>query len=271
MKLSPGHLYGHNLKTRQVADLIFTEISYPPGCEVPKHSHELSQFCFVRDGIFSEVYGRRTREGKPLTLIARPASETHAHRFHNAGARCFVIEIGHQSLRRVREHSPALDDSMDFQGGFTAWLAKRLYNEFYREDNASSLAIEGLALEVICEASRRQVKLSERKAPRWLEHAREFLHAHFSETVSLEEVAKSAGTHPVHLARVFRQSYHCTVGDYIRQLRIEYACRELSLTEAPFTEIAMRAGFYDQSHFSRTFKRIIGLTPREYRDAFRSR
>ena len=269
MGLPPGHLYGQSLKTRQVSDLTFTEIVYPPRCEVPRHSHELSQFCLVLNGTFSEVYGRKTRQGMPLTLIARPSNEMHAHRFHNAGAHCFVIEIGHQSLQRAREHSPTLDDSMDFRGGLIAWLAKRIYNEFYHEDNASSLAIEGLTLEMLSEASRRQVRLSGPKPPPWLEQAREFLHAHFSEAVFLKDVASFAGIHPVHLARVFRQFYHCTVGEYVRKLRIEFACREISLTDASFTEIAISAGFYDQSHFSRTFKHIVGLTPSEYRFAFR--
>ena len=267
----PGQLYGQKLRNRQVAGFIFTEIVYSPGCRVGKHSHELSQLCFVLEGTFSEVYGKKSREGCPLTSIARPSDEVHAHHFHNAGARCFVIEIGRESLQRVREHSLVLDDSAEFHGGLLAWLAKRLYGEFHYEDNASALAIEGLTLEMLTEASRRQVKTSERKPPRWLEHAREFLHGHFSETVFLEDVANSAGIHPVHLARVFRQFHNCTVGEYVRQLRIEFACREVSLTDRPLTEIAVAAGFYDQSHFSRTFKQIVGLTPSEYRAAFRPR
>src|SRR5262245_8740054 len=108
MRLPPGHLCGQRLKTRKVTGLTLTEVTYTPGCQVPKHSHELSQFCFVREGTFSEVYGRKSREGMPLTVIARPSDETHAHHFHDAGARCFVIEIGDEFLRRVREYSPVL-------------------------------------------------------------------------------------------------------------------------------------------------------------------
>lgn len=270
-RLPPGHLYGQILRTRNVAGLTLTEIAYPPGFRVRRHSHELSQLCFVREGTFSEFYGRKSREVKPLTLIARPCDEAHAHRFHNAGARCFVIEIGSESLRRVREYSPVLDDSAEFQSGLLAWLATRLYKEFHREDEASSLAIEGLTLEMLSEMSRRPMRVSQRKPPRWLEHAREFLHSHFSEPMTLGEVAKAAGTHPTHLARVFRQYYHCTIGEYVRRLRIEFACREASLTEASLMEIALAAGFYDQSHFSRTFKQIVGLTPGQYRAAFRPR
>ena len=271
MRRPPGQLYGQSLRTRSVAGLTLTEISYAPGCRVPKHSHELSQFCFVWEGTFSEVYERKSREGMPMTLIARPSGETHAHHFHDSGARCFVIEIGRDCLRRVREYSLVLDDSAEFRSGLLAWLAARLYKEFHHEDNASSLAIEGLTLEMLSEAARRTASVLERKPPRWLGHARDFLQVHFLESVTLADVARAVGVHPTHLARVFRQSYRCTTGEYVRRLRIEFACREVSLTDAPLTEIAMAAGFYDQAHFSRTFKHMVGLTPGEYRAAFRAR
>ena len=242
MRRPPGRLYGQNLRNRNVGGLTLTEIAYPPGYQVLRHSHELPQLCFVREGAFSEVYGRKSREVTPLTLIARPCDEEHAHRFHLTGARCFVIEIGSESLRRVREYSAVMDDSAEFQGGLLAWLGTRLFNEFQHDDAASSLAIEGLTLEMLSEASRRPAKVLERKPPRWLERSREFLHAHFSEPVTLADVANSAGVHPTHLARVFRQFYLCTTGEYLRRLRIEFACRETSQTEASLTEIAVAAG-----------------------------
>jgi AraC family transcriptional regulator len=164
-----------------------------------------------------------------------------------------------------------LDRSTEFNYGFSVWLAKRLYDEFYRMDGASPLAIEGLTLEMMAEVSRRYVKTSESTSPRWLERTRELLQAHFSEEMTLDRIAKTVGTHLVHLARVFRQYYGCTVGEYIRRLRVKSACRELSLTDAPLPQIALAAGFYDQSHFSRTFKKIVGLTPTVYRASFRSR
>ena len=270
-RLPAGRLYGQNLRTRNVAGLTLTEISYPPRFQVLRHSHELSQLCFVRDGTFSEFYGRKSREVKPLTLIARPCGETHAHRFHNAGARCLVIEIGGESLRRIRECSTVLEDSAEFQSGMIAWLATRLYHEFHSNDDASQLAIEGLTLEMLSEVSKRPGRVREHIPPRWLKHARDFLHSHFAEPITLADVAKAAGTHPTHLERVFRRQYHCTIGEYVRRLRVEFACREAALTDTSLMEIGLAAGFYDQSHFSRTFKQIVGLTPGKYRAAFRPR
>jgi len=100
-----------------------------------------------------------------------------------------------------------------------------------------------------------------------VQKARDFVHDRFQESISLADVADFAEVHPVSLARAFRRTYHCTVGDYVRKLRIEFACQKLAGSDAPLVEIALSAGFSEQSHFSRTFKRLIGLTPSEYRSS----
>ena len=100
-----------------------------------------------------------------------------------------------------------------------------------------------------------------------MQKARDFVHDRFQESISLADVADFAEVHPVSLARAFRRTYHCTVGDYVRKLRIEFACQKLTGSDASLVEIALSAGFSEQSHFSRTFKRLIGLTPSEYRSS----
>ncbi len=76
--------------------------------------------------------------------------------------------------------------------------------------------------------------------------------------------------HPVYLATQFRRAYGQSIGNYQRQLRIEFACRELEKTQESMAAIALTAGFSDQAHFSRTFKRLKGVSPREYRSVCRT-
>jgi AraC family transcriptional regulator len=73
----------------------------------------------------------------------------------------------------------------------------------------------------------------------------------------------------VHLAQTFRKTYQCTIGEYVRKLRIEYACHELTNSAKPIVDIALAAGFCDQSHFTRTFRRVVGAAPSQYRDTLR--
>jgi AraC family transcriptional regulator len=138
-------------------------------------------------------------------------------------------------------------------------------------DAVSPLAMEGLTLEILAELSRRPASAAERRPPGWLRRAKELLHDRFTESLSLDEIAAAAGVHPTHLARVFRRHYHCTIGDYLRGLRIDQARHELATSDTPLIEIAIRAGYCDQSHFSTAFQRHVGMTPTEYRRIFRPR
>jgi AraC family transcriptional regulator len=139
-------------------------------------------------------------------------------------------------------------------------------------DAVSPLVIEGLALEMLAELSRRSVlPLERRPVARWLEQVREIINTQFSEPLTLSQIAKSVNIHPVHIARTFRKHHRCTIGEYVRRLRIEFACRQLSTSNTPLAEIALQAGFSSQSHFSTTFRLITGLTPAQYRSTFRLR
>src|SRR3546814_13632628 len=82
---------------------------------------------------------------------------------------------------------------------------------------------------------------------------------------SLESLAETAGVHPVHLAREFHRRFGCTVGHYIRQRRIEFACHRLTASRDPLSEIAVEAGFADQSHLTNTFRRLVGMPPGRFR------
>jgi AraC family transcriptional regulator len=75
----------------------------------------------------------------------------------------------------------------------------------------------------------------------------------------------------VTLARGFRKAYGRSVGAYLRWLRVARAARELAETDAPLAEIALAAGFADQSHFSNVFRRETGLSPSAFRRATQTR
>jgi AraC family transcriptional regulator len=91
------------------------------------------------------------------------------------------------------------------------------------------------------------------------------LHDRFRENLRLADIAAEVGVHPVHLARVFRLSYGAPVGSYARGLRLTWAAGRLRDSGDGIAQIALEAGFFDQSHFTRAFKRHFGMTPLAYR------
>lgn len=266
IRYSEGCFPAKILGAAKAAEFRLTETSYAPRHSLPKHSHEHACFVVVLRGTFSETYESNARECDPFTVIFRPPHEIHRDIFSDRGARCLNIEVSEQWLGRVSVYSRALDHSADFRGHPFMRLAARLDREYRQMDEASPLMIESLLLEIVAESSRRAAHPpAGGQPPRWLACAEEMIRAHFSEPLTLTDIAAAVDAHPLHLSALFRQTYGCTVGEYSRRLRVEFAASELSRSERPIIEIALAAGFYDQSHFSRTFKRHTGLTPAAYR------
>ncbi len=261
IKSRPG---GNILKSRRVPGFVLMEACYPPNTTVDSHAHPEANMCISLKGTCSEKLGTKVREYKPLTLDYLPAEAIHSLKFPQTELRCFGIDISRSWLERMREASMFQAESVFCHGGLLSSLFIKLYREFHESDGASSIAMEGLAIEMLAEVSR-QGATSERTPPAWLRRAVELLHAQFSEKLQLVTIAQAVGVHPVHLAREFRKHYRCTVGEYVRRLRLENACAALSKSEMTLSAIAAAAGFADQSHFGRTFKRFAGMSPARYR------
>lgn len=85
----------------------------------------------------------------------------------------------------------------------------------------------------------------------------------------MSEMARLAGLSPTHFNRRFRSLLKMTPSDYVLQRRVEEARRRLTETAEPVGEVGIGCGFYDQSQFTRMFRRVTGLTPLQYRKRFR--
>ncbi len=269
--LPSGHIYGQIINRADIAGFTLSESAYLPDTHIARHVHEQSYFCILLEGSYRENYGKKTRECRPSTVVFHPPREVHSTHFGDNGGRLFRFEIKPQWLERIGEYSMALSGPADFYGGSLAWLNSRLYKEFREIDDVSPLAIEGLILEIVAEMARRTANHAELDAPRWLKTAGELLRDQCGETLVFSSIAESVGVHPVHLARVFRRFHGCTLGEYVRRVRIDAATHKLIASDAPLVEVAITCGFSDQSHFSKTFKHATGMTPARYRAIFRSR
>jgi AraC family transcriptional regulator len=84
---------------------------------------------------------------------------------------------------------------------------------------------------------------------------------HIGERISLGELARQAGCSRFHFARQFRLSTGESPMGYLRRVRIERSKGILRTSETTIAEVAARLGFSDQSHFTRTFGRLVGVPP----------
>lgn len=270
MKLKPGQFYGKTSQSLSTGGFCFTEKAYSVSARLPSHSHELSHFCFVLAGHYNERISARRFERSPAALVFYPPDVVHAEE-HFTDGRHFLVEIDALGLERVIEYGARFDAPAMLGQDSSMWLAARMYREFNDRDAFSPLALESISTELLIAASRQRSISSETKPPRWLGMVKEFLHENSAEPPGLNELAAAVGIHPTHLARVFRRFEKCTAGDYIRRVRIEKAQRRMISTDLPLVEIALETGFADQTHFTRSFKRVAGITPGEFREVFKGR
>jgi AraC-like DNA-binding protein len=99
---------------------------------------------------------------------------------------------------------------------------------------------------------------------RAVRRVREYLEAHYAENIALAQLAQIANLSPFHLAHVFQTEIGLPPHVYLTQIRIQRA-QVLLAKGWPITEAAFEVGFFDQSHFHKRFKRIVGMTPAQYR------
>lgn len=103
------------------------------------------------------------------------------------------------------------------------------------------------------------------REPRAVARARALLDTRSPENVSLDELAREAGLSPFHLVRVFTASVGLPPHAFQQQRRLETARRLLRASSSRLVDVAQECGFADQSHLTRAFKRVYGVTPGAYR------
>lgn len=248
--------------------LALSEVSYGAYVREPEHLHDQAHFCLCLQGSCTEIYRNRAREYRRFTGCFLPPDHLHSLEYGPIGVRWFHMNIQPEWLTKLDTYSPLRLNPAYLHGGLLTDLFLRLHREHCHPDELTSLVVEALAVEMISEVARWR-RFNDRQPPPWLLRARDFLEAHFSDAVRLAMIAEAVDMHPTHLAREFRKHFECTIGDYIRRRRVDYVRRQLEISDASLVDIALAAGFCDQSHLSRTFKRITGITPAEYRGSTR--
>ena len=257
-------ILGEIVRTRRVGPFTLSETLHPAGLVLPKHAHRHVYITFVIEGTFRERYIGGAISGRPGTVRFLPAGEAHENEVESR-LRCLHISASPSVLAGLNRQEMMPRRPAEISGMNAVWLANRLYAEFAGEAAASTIAMEGLVLELLAEIARSQSQPGRLSIPRWLEQATDIVESRFLERLSLAGIASEVGVHYVHLSRQFHKYNRCTVGELIRRRRVQHASHLLAHSRTPLAEIALICGFSDQSHLSFLFKRYMGLSPSKFR------
>lgn len=250
---------------------------FPPGALLEPHVHDRATFGVMVGGGFelgfsSPAIRRRSLECRPGTVFTEPAGETHRNHVGPGGASVVVVQVDPDSTEAAagRVRALLLDRINHFRSERIALRARRLARELRHGDRLAALALESLALGMLVDAARHDHRWTRSAGPPpWLDRAEEYVRAHFRDALRIADIAAVVGVHPAHLASTFGEVHGVPLGTFVRRLRLEWAAERLARTDTPIAAIACDAGFSDQSHLTRAFKRHTGRTPAAYRRAAR--
>lgn len=146
----------------------------------------------------------------------------------------------------------------------SSWMAREPYDLLLVQAAATEL----VALILADHAPQR--KAAAREAALSLDFVPSFLSMRLHEQISVEEMASRAALSPSRFSALFKARYGMPPHQYLLRMRIDHACELLTTTSLPQEDISLYCGFADVHHFSKTFKRITGMSPGAWRESRRS-
>lgn len=244
---------------------------YTPGLILPAHTDGVSRISVIMAGAISERCGAREEYARAGSVVIKPGDAKHQNRFGPQGAQMLSIALPEAMERALFPTSTG--PWRWLHSAPIARLATRLW--LCANQSASPVAattdskelldrlIELLAATQSDTACTTNVRTLSR--PAWLTRIQNELDDCFSDPPSVTTLAQASGVHPVYLARMFRRFFACTISEYIHARRVVMVLQNLTKPSANLSIIAQEAGYADQSHFNRSWRRELGLTPQECR------
>lgn len=238
------------------------------------HAHEEFFIALTERGRAHAVYRRDTHVVGPGDLIVLNPQEAHAGGPPSQSSWTYrALYPGPRLMRAITDEFPGTGPRLPAFGGDVvrdpaAAARLRRFHRLSELPGSSPLEREACLAEALVlligrygrPAQEPRAAGRERAAVR---RAKQYLEDHAEQNVSLDALAGFAGLSAFHLCRVFRQATGMTPHAYQTQARV-WRAKSLLRGGLPITQVATQAGFYDQAHFTRHFKRIMGLTPARY-------
>ena len=279
------------IKHRQFSDTLEADLHTcrEPGPVTPVHAHDFVEIGFVTHGRAQHHLGT-DRESPILAgdlFVIDPFRPHHYTRPRQLEV-CYLL-IGPTTFREtwndacgLPAHSPAEPvRSISFpamhpvgpQAREVKSLLLRIQDELTRQSWGYPLMVKALLVELFVVVHRWAARAGgsalcaqpgNLHEPR-IQAVLDFMDRHYTDDLRLADLARRACLHPQYLCRVFKRRLGMSLIDYLTRLRIRRASELLDQTTDPVTEICYRSGFRDLSHFIRTFRKITGNSPREFR------
>jgi len=260
-QLKRGDFFGSHYQKLNFEGFTITDTEYTHE-KVDWHFHENPYFTYLLQGKLFEANRKEEYYLKPGSLLFHNWQDSHHNIKPPEYTRGFHIELNSGWFLKHNISSMNFEGSLNLKNPILKSLMNKVFLETKVNDNKSQLSIELLMIDIF-----NKIKTQEsnkyKKKPDWVKKLQEIiLDSETDHTLTL--LSKELNVHPVHLSRGFHKYFGTTLGQYIRQLKLNKAITLISSNKLSMTEICYKCGFYDQSHFISNFKSIYNTTPSNF-------
>jgi len=221
------------------------------------HYHENTHISLVIRGGCREKK-KEDYERLPGMLTFYHAGEPHQVLQIGRSSKHINLEIEQKFLNRYEINEQMLGQAL-IKNPDGKFLLLKMQQELLAADAGSDVSIRMLLLEFTSYAE----KLSPEQ-PVWIRRIRQMLEEFWADNPSLEFLSTVSGVHPVTISKYFHKYFGCTLGQYLRKMKIEKTLALINQGNYSLSEITYLCGFADQSHFIRTFKQMTSFLPAKY-------
>ena len=248
--------------------LSFDATDYQPGVRHPAHQHDCLHLSLVLSGCVAEAVNGVTEYAGALSIVAKDAGVVHADQFGPTGAK----------LARLTLPSGTIGELIDDPRRAPSWQWKHhpdIAKSFLRLVRRASAGVTVFSsddpdlLDILALLTVRPASSPKGRPPGWLEQIMSDLRHSWRPGLTVRDVARVAGVHPVYLARSVRRWYGTGVGKELRRLRFRRAVAAIAGSRATISSVAHETGFSDEAHLCRSFKQSLDISPRRYRALLR--
>ena len=261
IEFDKGCYVGTKVKEHAFGSIITTETTFPESFASDWHFHQNPHYSHILSGGSKEI-----REGEIQVqtqgdgLYYFPGIP-HQNIQYLAGTRIFNLEMDKDFFIKHELMIPAEAQMFSdrLKANTTGLLA--ILKEHRLDEQHSGLAIEHLCVKLVAAASE-HIK----HYPEWTRKIVDVLNYNLNANLSLVQLAHAVQIHPVTLSKYFSKYFNCTLGEYIRKLKVDKALKMIRTGNFTLTEITYACGFADQSHFTKSFLLFTGMLPKYYRN-----
>lgn len=236
------------------------DMRYQPFRHFDKHMDGAPRISIIVRGQVKEDATGKEEFAKSGSIVFKPGDLVHKNTFGDGGSR--ILSVIFKEAFFDQKEDVKIKDWQWFHGISAASTAFEFARNLEHISGEEELYEE--LIDLLAKLPGNKIS-SSKDIPQWLVLVKTKIKEDYKSPIRTKDLAQGVGVHPVYLARAFRRYFGHSVKAFLHKTRLEHALSDLSEGSKPLSQIALDAGFSDQSHLNRVFRSSLNMSPGNFR------